>query len=149
YPLKFGSFMSQPIRSLFILRQVDYRRGKGIILLRFKRLSNQTYDWSEKHIFRTFTEGLKLKIREEVKARQSYTLKAAISFARHQEERLNYEAQRTRVTPGLVAPKLSPPLTINRSPQPTKLIREDFPDGSTKEPKLEDMILEPKEKDTL
>ncbi|RZR78500.1 hypothetical protein BHM03_00003864 [Ensete ventricosum] len=66
---------------------------------RFERLSNQTYDWSEKQMLRTFIEGLKPEIREEVKTRQSYTLKAAISFAQHQEERLNYEARRTRVAP--------------------------------------------------
>ncbi|RZR83051.1 hypothetical protein BHM03_00009578 [Ensete ventricosum] len=115
----------------------------------FKRLSNQTYVCSEKQILRTFIEGLKPEIREEVKARQPYTLKAAISFARHQEERLNYEAQRMRVvTPQPAALKLSPPPTISRSPQPKKLIREDFHDGSTKEPKLEHMILKLKEKDT-
>ncbi|RZR77035.1 hypothetical protein BHM03_00001986 [Ensete ventricosum] len=96
----------------------------------------------------TFIEGLKPKICEEVKVRQPYTLKVAISFARHREERLNYEAQRTRVTPQPAAPKLSPPPTISRSTQPKKLIREDFQNRSEKEPKLEDMILEPKEKDT-
>ncbi|RWV79453.1 hypothetical protein GW17_00059417 [Ensete ventricosum] len=69
---------------------------------------------------------------EEVKARQPYTLKTAISFERHQEERLNYEAQKTRVAPRPTAPKLSPPPTINRPPQPQKLIREDLHDGSTK-----------------
>ncbi|RRT81354.1 hypothetical protein B296_00004419 [Ensete ventricosum] len=116
-----------------------------------------------------------LKI-EEVKAPQPYTLKAAISFARHEEERLNYEARKTRVTPRLVTLKLSPPPTISRPPQPQKLIREDLHDGSTKglcgccdkiwslehkckketplmivpteEPKLEDTTLKPKEKDT-
>ncbi|RWV91833.1 hypothetical protein GW17_00045844 [Ensete ventricosum] len=92
---------------------------------------------------------MKLEIHEEVKARQPYTLKAAISFAQHQEERLNYEAQRMRmVTPQPAAPKLSPHPTINQSPQPKKLIREDFHNGLTKEPKHEDSILEPKEKDT-
>ncbi|RWW26782.1 hypothetical protein GW17_00008818 [Ensete ventricosum] len=81
------------------------------------------------------------------------------------------------VAPRPVAPKLSPPSTVSRSPQPKKLTKEDSHDGSTKglcgccdklwsfeqdckmerplmivateEPKLEDMILEPKEKDTL
>ncbi|RRT35139.1 hypothetical protein B296_00006968 [Ensete ventricosum] len=113
---------------------------------------------------------------EEVKVRQPYTLKAVISFVRHQEERLNYEAQKTRVAPRLVAPKLSPPPTVSRPPQPQKLTREDLHDGSTKglcrccdklwslehkckketplmivpteELKLEDMTLKPKEKDT-
>ncbi|RWV80147.1 hypothetical protein GW17_00058621 [Ensete ventricosum] len=69
---------------------------------------------------------------EEVKAQQSYTLKAAISFARHQEERLNYEAQKTRVAPRLATLKFSPPPTISRPPQPQELIREDLHDGSTK-----------------
>ncbi|RWW49902.1 hypothetical protein BHE74_00043877 [Ensete ventricosum] len=36
---------------------------------RFERLSIQTYDWSEKQILRTSIEGLKPKIREEVKVR--------------------------------------------------------------------------------
>ncbi|RRT61370.1 hypothetical protein B296_00020733 [Ensete ventricosum] len=108
--------------------------------------------------------------------RQPYTLKAAISFARHQEEQLNYEVQRTRVAPRPAAPKLSPPSTVSRPPQLQKLIREDSHDGSAKglygccnklwslehhckkekplmimpieESKLEDMTLEPKEKDT-
>ncbi|RRT80350.1 hypothetical protein B296_00001842 [Ensete ventricosum] len=112
---------------------------------------------------------------EEVKARQPYTLKTTISFTRYQEERLNYEARKTRVAPQLAALKLSPPPTIIRPPQPHKLTREDLHDGSTKglcgyydklwslehkckketplmitpteESKLEDMTLEPKEKD--
>ncbi|RRT37910.1 hypothetical protein B296_00046644, partial [Ensete ventricosum] len=69
-------------------------------------------------ILRTFIEGLKPEIQEEVKERQSYTLKAAISFARHQEERLNYEARKIRVAPRPAAPKLSPPPTVSRPPQP-------------------------------
>ncbi|RZS26351.1 hypothetical protein BHM03_00059675 [Ensete ventricosum] len=101
---------------------------------------------------------------------------AAISFARHQEERLNYKARKTRVSPRPAAPKLSPPPTVSRPPQPHELTREDLHDGSTKglcgcydklwslehkckkeiplmiaptkEPKLEDMTLKPKEKDT-
>ncbi|RWW63166.1 hypothetical protein BHE74_00029677, partial [Ensete ventricosum] len=113
---------------------------------------------------------------EEVKARQPYTLKAAISFARHQEERLNYEARKTRVAPQPKTPKLSPPPTVSRPPQTQKLTREDLHDRSTKglrgccdklwslelkckketllmialtkETKLEDTTLEPKEKDT-
>ncbi|RWW81192.1 hypothetical protein BHE74_00010436, partial [Ensete ventricosum] len=113
---------------------------------------------------------------EEVKTRQSYTLKAAISFARHQEGRLNYEAQKTRVALRPVALNLSPPPTVSRPSHPQKLTREDLHDESTKglcgccdklwslkhkckkktplmitpteEHKLEDMTLEPKEKDT-
>ncbi|RRT76319.1 hypothetical protein B296_00008715 [Ensete ventricosum] len=49
---------------------------------------------------------------EEVKVRQSYTLKTVISFTRHQEERLNYEARKTRVAPRPAAPKLSPSPTV-------------------------------------
>ncbi|RRT52789.1 hypothetical protein B296_00025091 [Ensete ventricosum] len=36
---------------------------------RFERLSNQTVDWSKKQLLRTFIEGLKPKIRGEIKAR--------------------------------------------------------------------------------
>ncbi|RRT44879.1 hypothetical protein B296_00006436, partial [Ensete ventricosum] len=100
----------------------------------------------------------------------------AISFARHQEERLNYDARKTRVAPRPAAPKLSPPSTVNHPPQPHKLTREYLHDRSTndlcgyydklwslehkcknetplmiaptEEPKLEDMTLETKEKDT-
>ncbi|RWW39379.1 hypothetical protein BHE74_00055303 [Ensete ventricosum] len=43
--------------------------------IRFERLTDQTRDWSEKQILRTFIEGLKSEIQEEVKARQPYTLK--------------------------------------------------------------------------
>ncbi|RWW38329.1 hypothetical protein BHE74_00056442 [Ensete ventricosum] len=143
---------------------------------RFERLSNQTYDWYEKQILRTFIKGLKPEIQEKVKVRQPYTLKATISFARHQEERLNYEARKTRVAPRPATPKLSPPPTVSRPPQPHKFTREDLHDRSTKdlcgccdklwslehkckketplmivpteESKLEDTTLEPKEKDT-
>ncbi|RWV90910.1 hypothetical protein GW17_00046856 [Ensete ventricosum] len=54
-----------------------------------------------------------LEIQEEVKERQLHTLKAAISFARHQEERLNYEARKIRVAPRPAAPKLSPPPAVS------------------------------------
>ncbi|RWV79360.1 hypothetical protein GW17_00059514 [Ensete ventricosum] len=112
---------------------------------------------------------------EEVKARQLYTLKTAISFARHQEEQLKYEARKTRVAPQLATPKLSPPPTVSRPSQPQKLIKEDLHDRSTKvlcgccnklwslehkcskeiplmitpieEPKLKDMTLESEDKD--
>ncbi|RZS18221.1 hypothetical protein BHM03_00050454 [Ensete ventricosum] len=57
----------------------------------FERLSNQTENWSDKQLLGTFIEGLKPEIREEVKARQPYTLMAAISFARIQEDQLNHE----------------------------------------------------------
>ncbi|RWW06679.1 hypothetical protein GW17_00029973 [Ensete ventricosum] len=92
-----------------------------------------------------------------------------ISFARHQEERLNYEARRTRVTPRPATPKLS-------TPQSKKLAREELCGRSikglcghydklwslehhckkerplmimpTEKPKLEDTALELKENDT-
>ncbi|RRT56158.1 hypothetical protein B296_00001161 [Ensete ventricosum] len=101
---------------------------------------------------------------------------AAISFTRHQEQRLNHEARRTRVAPRLAAPKLSTPPTISQAPQPKELTIEELRNRSTKglhghcdklwslehhckkerplmikptkEPKLEDTALESKEKDT-
>ena len=82
---------------------------------RFERLSNQTHDWSQKQLLRTFIEGLKPEIRGEVKARQPYTLMAAISFARHQEEQLNHEARRTRVSPQPVILKPLAPLLLTKS----------------------------------
>ncbi|RWW80754.1 hypothetical protein BHE74_00010889 [Ensete ventricosum] len=121
----------------------------------------------------TFIEGLKLEIRYEVKVRQPYTLRAAISFARLQEKWRNQDVWRTKTTPRLVAYK--PPSTSNRPPQPKKLTREELRYRSakefcwhcdehlshdhrckkgqllliepTEEPKLKDVALKPKEKD--
>ncbi|RRT57602.1 hypothetical protein B296_00004672 [Ensete ventricosum] len=53
---------------------------------------------------------------EEIKARQPYTLKATISFVRHQEKRLKYEARKTRLAPRPALPKLLPPPTVSRPP---------------------------------
>ncbi|KAG6528131.1 hypothetical protein ZIOFF_010280 [Zingiber officinale] len=61
---------------------------------RFERLSNQTRDWSEKQLLGTFIEGLRLDIRQEVKMNQPRTMKAALSFARLQEEKINEEGRR-------------------------------------------------------
>ncbi|RWV91853.1 hypothetical protein GW17_00045822 [Ensete ventricosum] len=58
--------------------------------------------------------GLKLKIRGKVKARQPYTLMAAISFMRLQEERLNQDSWRTKVTTQLAAQRPSAPPTTSR-----------------------------------
>ena len=80
----------------------------------------------------TFIEGLKPEIRGEVKARQPYTLMAAISFARHQEERLNHEARRTRIAPRPAILKPSAPPTINRAPAPKRLTREELRERSAK-----------------
>ncbi|RZS06791.1 hypothetical protein BHM03_00037505 [Ensete ventricosum] len=102
---------------------------------------------------------------------------AAISFVRHQEERLNHEARRTRDAPRPAAPKLSTPPIISRPSQPKKLTREELHDEfakglcrrcdilwslehhckkerplmivPTEEPRLEYTALEPMEKDTL
>ncbi|RWW05212.1 hypothetical protein GW17_00031526 [Ensete ventricosum] len=88
----------------------------------------------------------------------------------------NSQAQRTKVAPQPATPKLSPPPTVIRHPQPEKLTREDPHDESakglcgccdklwslkqdckmerplmivaTEEPKLEDTALEPMENDT-
>ncbi|KAG6480688.1 hypothetical protein ZIOFF_057273 [Zingiber officinale] len=61
---------------------------------RFERLSNRTRDWSEKQLLGTFIEGLHLDIRREVKMNQPRTMKAALSFARLQEEKINEEGRR-------------------------------------------------------
>ncbi|RZS08421.1 hypothetical protein BHM03_00039397 [Ensete ventricosum] len=100
--------------------------------IRFGRLTNQTRDWSEKQILKTFIEALKLKIQEEVKARQPYTLKAAISFARLHEDRMNQDAWRTKAIARRVAQRLSAPSTTSRSPQPKKLKKEVLRDKSAK-----------------
>ncbi|XP_042452681.1 uncharacterized protein LOC122037297 [Zingiber officinale] len=60
----------------------------------FERLSNRTRDWLEKQLLGTFIEGLRLDIRQEVKMNQPRTMKAALSFARLQEEKINEEGRR-------------------------------------------------------
>ncbi|RWW03993.1 hypothetical protein GW17_00032812 [Ensete ventricosum] len=57
---------------------------------------------------------------------------AAISFAWIQEERLNHEAQRIRVTPQLAIPKPSAPPTTIRAPAPKKLTRDELQERSAK-----------------
>ncbi|KAG6484069.1 hypothetical protein ZIOFF_060863 [Zingiber officinale] len=61
---------------------------------RFERLSNRTRDWSEKQLLGTFIEGLRLDIRREVKMNQPRTMKAALSFAQLQKEKINEEGRR-------------------------------------------------------
>ena len=73
---------------------------------------------------------MKPEIRGEVKARQPYTLMAAISFARHQEEQLNHEDRRTRVTPQPVILKPLAPPTVDRVPAPKRLTREELQERS-------------------
>ncbi|RRT56658.1 hypothetical protein B296_00003030 [Ensete ventricosum] len=51
---------------------------------------------------------------------------AVISFVRIQEERLNHEVQRTRVTPRLAMPRPTAPSTAIRAPAPKKLIKEEL-----------------------
>ncbi|RRT79196.1 hypothetical protein B296_00003079 [Ensete ventricosum] len=51
---------------------------------------------------------------------------------RLQEERLNHEAWRTRVTPRLAIPKPSAPSTIIQAPVPKNLMREELQERSTK-----------------
>ncbi|RWW04770.1 hypothetical protein GW17_00031988 [Ensete ventricosum] len=57
---------------------------------------------------------------------------AAISFVRLQEERLNHEAQRTRVTHQIAMPKPSAPSTAIRAPAPKKLMRDILQERLTK-----------------
>ncbi|RWW36117.1 hypothetical protein BHE74_00058879 [Ensete ventricosum] len=186
--------VSQRSYHLFPLRKVDYRRGKRVILVSPPtfQLPNLPYPFNRStHLSLPNTANSDLllpsslvaasndpydkKLPEEVKARQLYTLKTAISFTRHQEEQLKYEARKTRVAPQLATPKLSPPPTVSRPSQPQKLIKEDLHDRSTKglcgccnklwslehkcskeiplmitpieEPKLKDMTLESEDKD--
>ncbi|RWW55797.1 hypothetical protein BHE74_00037526 [Ensete ventricosum] len=99
---------------------------------RFERLSNKLRI-GLKQLLGTSIEGLKPEIRGEVKARQLYTLMAAISFARIQKEQLNHEVRRTRVTPRLAMPKPTTPSTAIQAPTPKKLIRDELRKQSAKE----------------
>ncbi|RZR95543.1 hypothetical protein BHM03_00024398 [Ensete ventricosum] len=56
----------------------------------------------------------------------------AISFARIQEERLNHEARRTRVTPRPAIPRPIAPSTTIRAPVLKKLTRDELRERSTK-----------------
>ncbi|RRT70827.1 hypothetical protein B296_00035426 [Ensete ventricosum] len=56
----------------------------------------------------------------------------AISFARLQEERLNQDARRTKVTTRLVAYRPSTPSTISRPSQPKELTREEHRDRAAR-----------------
>ncbi|RZR72316.1 hypothetical protein BHM03_00012430 [Ensete ventricosum] len=57
---------------------------------------------------------------------------AAISFARLQEDGLNHDARRTKITTRLAAPEPLVPPAINRSSWPKKLTREELCDRSAK-----------------
>jgi len=66
---------------------------------RFEPLANRTSDWSERQLIGTFVEGLRPDIRREVKTYRPWTIVAAFSFARVQEEKISDEARRpTRVS---------------------------------------------------
>ncbi|RWW03514.1 hypothetical protein GW17_00033324 [Ensete ventricosum] len=69
----------------------------------------------------------------QVKARQPYTLMAAISFARIQEEQLNREVRRTRVAPRPAMPRPTAPSTVIQAPAPKKLTRDKLRERSAKE----------------
>ncbi|RRT38370.1 hypothetical protein B296_00005944 [Ensete ventricosum] len=58
---------------------------------------------------------------------------ATIFFARIQEEQLNHEVRRTRVTPRLAMPRPTVPSTAIQAPAPKKLIRDELHERSTKE----------------
>ncbi|RWW67435.1 hypothetical protein BHE74_00025120 [Ensete ventricosum] len=94
--------------------------------IRFERLSNQTENWSEKQLLGTFIEGLKPEIRGEAKARQPYTPMVAIYFVRIQEEQLNHEVRRTRVTPRPAMPRPTAPSTAIQALAPKKLTRDEL-----------------------
>ncbi|RZS25919.1 hypothetical protein BHM03_00059195, partial [Ensete ventricosum] len=56
-----------------------------------------------------------------------------ISFARIQEEQLNHEVQRTRVTPRLAMSRPTAPSTTIQAPAPEKLTRDELHERSTKQ----------------
>ncbi|RRT48207.1 hypothetical protein B296_00012752 [Ensete ventricosum] len=58
---------------------------------------------------------------------------AAISFARIQEEELNREVRRTRVTPRPAMPRPTAPSTVIQAPAPKKLTRDELREQSAKE----------------
>ncbi|RRT79895.1 hypothetical protein B296_00004675 [Ensete ventricosum] len=66
-------------------------------------LDSRSFGFSDRQLLGAFIEGLKPKIKGEVKVRQPRTVKAVIAFARIQEKRLNQDAQRMRTTPRLTA----------------------------------------------
>ncbi|RZR75843.1 hypothetical protein BHM03_00000369 [Ensete ventricosum] len=58
---------------------------------------------------------------------------AMISFARIQEEQLNYEVRRTRVALRPVMPRPTAPSTAIQAPAPKKLTRDELRERSAKE----------------
>ncbi|RRT31908.1 hypothetical protein B296_00056920 [Ensete ventricosum] len=67
-----------------------------------------------------------------MKARQPYTLMAAISFARIQEEQLNHEVRKTRVAPRLAMSRPTAPSTAIQASTPKKLTRDELRERSAK-----------------
>ncbi|RWW83175.1 hypothetical protein BHE74_00008329 [Ensete ventricosum] len=76
---------------------------------------------------------LKNMATSQVKARQPYTLIAAISFSRIQEEQLNHKVRRTRVAPRPAMPRPTAPSTTIQAPAPKKLTRDELRERSAKE----------------
>ncbi|RWV86675.1 hypothetical protein GW17_00051404 [Ensete ventricosum] len=84
-------------------RGLSWQRFKEGLLNRFgPTVSTTSTDNWQRFVkplqYKNIKQGLKSEIRGEVKAREPYTLMTTISFARIQEERLNYKAQRNRET---------------------------------------------------
>ncbi|RZR74907.1 hypothetical protein BHM03_00045951 [Ensete ventricosum] len=78
----------------------------------------------------TWVAGLKLEIKGEVKERQPRTVTATISFARRQEEWLNQDARRMRITPRPMTYKS--PSAPSHPLLPKKLTKEELRDRSVK-----------------
>ncbi|RWV78893.1 hypothetical protein GW17_00060054 [Ensete ventricosum] len=111
----FGNRMEEKMRSLFA--EVGRRRPDRVELARGA----------------LFSVLLNRRRHTEVKAPQPYTLMTVISFARIQEEQLNHEVRRTRVTPLPAMPRPTTPSTIIQAPAPKKLTRDELRERSTKE----------------
>ena len=91
---------------------------------RFERLLNQVKDWSERQLVGTFIEGHNPDIRCEVKARQPYTMTAAISYARLHEKKINRENRRNISDNKQMINKPLAPSIPNRNPNTRRQTRE-------------------------
>ncbi|RWW61019.1 hypothetical protein BHE74_00031940 [Ensete ventricosum] len=91
-----------------------------------------TVKFCSKETFGKTSSTCKLEIRGEIKVQQSDTLMAAISFVRIQEERLNQETRRTRVTPRPAMPRPTASSTAIQAPAPKKLTRDELRERSAK-----------------
>ncbi|RWW45081.1 hypothetical protein BHE74_00049103 [Ensete ventricosum] len=89
-----------------------------------------TWIQSDRQLLGTFIEGLKPKIKGEVKVRQPRTVKAVIAFARIQEKRLNQDAQRIRTTSRLTA--YEPPSASRHPLLPKILTSKELRDRSNR-----------------